>query len=245
MKYFLIAGISLLFIACSKDNSSNSSGTQTLKDSTCQLVSVKWVQGTDSLITNLSYNSNGQLAKTDEGNGNVNTFTYSGSQIFMTSNDYSNYRDTTTINKFGYVAQLIVNSNPLILNSSYFYTSDTVLSYVIINSPLFSNPDTTRYIFTDGDLTSYIAGANTYNYTYYTDKPEQSADLSIYNQIVSQGALSYKNKHLTKSYSGNSLSQDYTYSFDAAGKIISMAAHYVNSQSSGTIIYYYTYTCHL
>ena len=245
MKYFLITGISLLFISCSKNNSSNSSSTQPPKDSTCQIVSVKWVLGTDSLITNLSYNSNGQLAKTDEGQGNINTFTYSGSQIFMTSNDYSNYRDTTTLNKFGYVTQLVVNSNPLILYSSYFYTSDTVLNYVVTTSPLIKAPDTARYVFTDGDLTSLTVGGNTTNYTYYPDKPEQPADLSIYNQIVASGAPSFKNKHLTKSISGNSSSQDYTYTFDAAGKISTMTVQFVNSQTSGTIIYYYTYACHL
>jgi hypothetical protein len=143
------------------------------------------------------------------------------------------------------LTQLIVNSNPLISSSTFYYTSDTLLSYTVFSSPLIVSIDTIRYVFTDGDLTSSVVGGNTSNYTYYTDKPEQPADPSIYNQMVGQGALSYKNKHLTKSYSGNSFSQDYTYSFDAAGKIISMAAHYVNSQSSGTIIYYYTYTCHL
>ena len=63
--------------------------------------------------------------------------------------------------------------------------------------------------------------------------------------MVDKGALAYKNKHLTKTYSSTSISEEYTYTFDGSGKILTITDHYVNSQSSGTIIYYYTYACHL
>ena len=243
MKYFLIVSLSLLFVSCSKNNSSS---TQTSYDSTCQIVNLKWVQqGTDSSITNLSYNSAGKLSKTEDGLGNTTIYTYSGNQIFISTSGNPAYYDTTTLNNFGYITQFDVNSDPLIFTSSFFYTSDTVLSYLIFISPLIAAPDTSHYYFKDGDLTGTVPGTTTPSYTYYTDKSEQPADLYIYNQMVDKGALAYKNKHLIKSYLSNSISEEYTYTFDGSGKILTITDHYVNSQSSGTIIYYYTYACHL
>lgn len=240
-----MVSVSLLFISCSKDNISNTSRVQTLKDSTCLTVSQKWIQGTDSFVTNLFYDSSGRLSKTDDGLGHTTAYTYSDNQIFITIDNSSTYNSITTLNTYGYVAQLNVLSGPLVFSSSFFYTPDTVLSYTVFKSLLLDAPDTTTYQFTDGDLTSTVSGGSTNSYTYYTDKPEQTADLSLYDQIVAQGALVYSNKHLTKSYSGNSFSQEYSYTFDAGGKISSITVHYMNSQSSGTITYYYSYACRL
>ena len=242
MRFFLLVTLWFFFISCSKNNSAV---TQTSNDSTCQIVTLKWVQGTDSSTTNLSYNSVGKLSKTEDGQGSITTYTYSGNQIFITIGGNPVYYDTTTLNNFGYITQFNVNSDPLKFASSFFYNSDTVLSYTIFVSPLTATPDTTTYQFTDGDLTNTVSDGITSNYTYYPDKSEQPADLTIYNQTVDKGALAYKNKHLIKTYSSNSISEEYTYTFDGSNKISTITDHYVNSQSSGTIIYYFTYACHL
>ncbi len=154
-------------------------------------------------------------------------------------------QNITVLNNFGYVDQFDVSTDYLSFYSAFFYTSDTVLSFTVFKSLQLDAPDTTTYYFTDGDLTSTVAGGSTNNYTYYPDKPEQPADLSFYDQIISQGALAYENKHLTKSYSGSSFDQQYTYTFDTGGRILSITDNYMNGQTSGTITYYYTYGCHL
>lgn len=243
MKYFLFASLSFLFFSCSKNNPSG--GTPTAQDSTCQLISVKWVYNNILYTTNLTYNSDGKLAKRDDGLGNSTSYTYSDDQVFIKNDTSTSIRDTTTLNNFGYTAQFNVNAPPVLSSSVFYYVSDTILDHSIFTSPLIASPDTTVYIFTNGDLTTMVAGGTTYTYTYYTDQAEQPADFAIYNQIIAEGALAYKNKHLTKSYSGNSFSSTYTYSFDASGKIVSIADNYTNSQSSGTVTYYYSYACHL
>ncbi len=212
-------------------------------DSTCQTVSLKWIEGTDSMTTNLYYDSSGKLSKMDDGLGHITSYTYSDNQILIAIDDNPAY--ITILNNFGYVAQLDVFSNPLTYSNSFFYTPDSVLSYTVFKPLTSDETDTTNYYFTDGDLTSKGTGGITYNYTYYADKPEQAADLFIYNQIVDQGALAYTNKHLTKTYSGDYDTHEYDYTFDANGKILSVTDQYMNSQTSGTITYYYSYACHL
>ncbi len=243
MKYALIVSLALLVISCSKNNPSG--GTPTAQDSICTLVAVRWVYNNILYTTLLSYNSDGKLSKTDDGLGDTTGYTYSGNKIFISSDNGMGTRDTTTLNNFGYTAQFDVHSPPIISSSAFFYDSDTVLSHSIFTSPLISAPDTTTYEFTNGDLTTTNVGGTTYNYTYYTDQTEQIADFSIYNQIISEGALAYTNKHLTKSYTGNNFSSNYTYNFDPSGKIVSIVDNYTNSQSSGTVTYYYSYACHL
>ena len=166
------------------------------------------------------------------------THTYSGNQIFITTDGNPASYDTTTLNNFGFVHSS-TSTRTCSFCQLIFYTLDTVLSYTVFISPLLTSPDTARYHFTDGDLTSYFSGGTTFTYTYYHDKSGQAADLSNYDQMVPQGALAYRNKHLTKSFSSNSFSQEYSYTFDTSGKILSITNHYMNSQSSGTITYYY------
>ena len=153
------------------------------------------------------------MSKTDDGLGNSTSYTYSDDQVFIKNDTSSTSRDTTTLNNFGYTAQFNVHAPPVISSSVFYYVSDTILDHSIFTSPLIASPDKTVFIFTDGDLTTMVAGGTTYTYTYYTDQAEQPADFAIYNQITSQGALAYKNKHPTKSYSGNSFSSTYTYNF--------------------------------
>jgi hypothetical protein len=246
MKYFLIASLSLLFISCSKNNSP---GTPTSRDSTCQIISVKSVNGTDSNTTILTYTPDGKLSETENSLAGITTYTYSGNQIFITEANSGGFHDTTILNNFGYSTQISVFTNTptsLVLSQFFTYTTDTVLSYSVMRAYPMVVPETINYQFTDGDLTSTSISGVTDHYTYYTDHFEQPADLYMYNQLVHYGAMSYTNKHLTKSYTGNSSSDEYTYTFDASGKILTLTDQYVNSQSSsGTATYYYTYACHL
>ena len=246
MKYFFITILSFLFISCSKNNTSDTQPANDAKDSTCQITAVKMVSATDSFTTVLFYNSAGKLIKTNDDAGTISLYTYDGNRIFKSYSNVLPMIDTTTVNNFGYITTFVHNTNSFILSNSFFYTSDTVLSYSVIRSPLITSPpDTTTYHFTDGDLTSFVTNGITYNYTYYPDKSEQPGDFSIYYQMSQQSALAYSNKHLTKSYSGNSFSEEYTYTFDGSGKILSLTVHSVNTQSSKTVTYYYTYACHL
>ena len=187
------------------------------------------------------------MSETDDGLRDIRLFTYNGNHIYET--DHVSFFDTTILNSFGRIALYTQNSLVYTYSTSYIYTNDTVLQYSVTKTPSSDLSDTTFYQFTGGDLTTVISAGSisnyTNHYTYYTDRAEQPADIAIYDQISQYGALAYTNKHLTKSISDGSFSVEFTYSFDASGKIVSIRDHFVNGQLSGDVMYYFTYTCHL
>jgi hypothetical protein len=99
-------------------------------------------------------------------------------------------------------------------------------------------PTVTTYQFTNGDATSSSDGIS---YTYYTDKPYAEGDYFQIVQLLNDGAYFLKNAHLLKSFQvGTSTVYNFTYTFDASGKITSFT---MTSTNNGTQIIDYDYNC--
>lgn len=57
-------------------------------------------------------------------------------------------------------------------------------------------------------------------YTYYTDKPAADADFNRFYSLLNYGAVPIQSKHLLKSAQSSNAPDNYIYTFDTEGKIL-------------------------
>ena len=222
----------LLFCACKKSNSDGKNN--------CRIITVSYPGG---IAYNFTYNADNKLSTVTYGNY-ATSFAYNGNSIVSTTlySGVFNKKETITLNANGLAANVKLEPGPSGQtwgNLLYEYNGEQLIKRTFTSSSA-GTPEVLTYNWTNGNNTSlYINGSLFNNYEYYTDKEAQTGDISIIQQFV-KGYQSIKNKNLTKTtiYSNGS-KENYTYSFDDAGKIAA-----ATSQFGATIQNYnYQYQC--
>lgn len=180
----------------------------------------------------VTYNADGKYAKIENTHydGTVTT-SYSSNSIVIT-------RVTTSTGTRKSKSTLLLNSSGMVyaLRDEYYNTSGTNVKSSVENEFEYSGSQliksitvdsfnsqqsistkTTNYTWSGGNLISAVTGTFMEKYEYYADKPFQQGDMqSVYRLFRGYDInLIIKNKNLTKSVN----SGQYTYDFDAEGKI--------------------------
>jgi hypothetical protein len=88
-----------------------------------------------------------------------------------------------------------------------------------------SNPNSpvvaVKYTWKNGNLFSQESGNNIIYFEYYTDKPAVAGEWRKYNELT-EGYHLYDNKNCTKSMKVGGEVTNFTYEYDASGKIVKM-----------------------
>lgn len=246
MKNLLLLSLSLTILcSCSKNDSPTV--PPVTKDSSCLVVSMIFdFTGYSYPHTkySFSYDANGRLTQVEYNDSAIiSTYKYNGSQIFIDNPPY--IVDTTQVNNYGFITKWTnISNDPVVTDTSistFNYTNDTVLTSAHRES-LTIEPDDVFYTFTNGDLTkTSFSDYGDLTCTYYDDKLLIGAEFNDLNYLMQYGARIYKNKHLLKTDGSAVFTNNYTYTFDAAGKVLTETI--VNA--NGSFTYTFSYACHL
>jgi hypothetical protein len=227
---------SMILLSCHK-NSDHAAA------SSCKLsgLQVKGSNFTENYI--MSYGSDGRLSTVQYSDGSTSytrSFVYSGSLIIITVTGSSPSVDTVFLNANGDADHIVLHAGSnMVTVYSFTYDGNRQLTSSTAATVGFGNI-TSTYKYSDGDITEVDQSGGTFSYAYYTDKASSTSDLEVLSQLIQFGVVYQKERHLTKSITAGNVTETYSYTFDASGKITG------GSESSGgsdLTTWTYTYDC--
>lgn len=194
--------------------------------------------GQSSATYYVTYNDDGQIAAIQQGGGTtLKTFTYTGNLVVAKTIASGTLQSTDSI---------LLNSNGLMISrvstdgtnrdvQTFSYSANGQIQS-ITSQHNGNTPAILAYQITNGDATTSSDGSS---YSYYTDKPYADGDYFQVSQLLNYGAYFMKNAHLIKSFQNGATTTNFTYTFDASGKIISL----ISMSAYLTQIIDYGYSC--
>jgi hypothetical protein len=233
----LIAALITISAGCKKDKN---------ESPTCRISRLITPTGKEIKVT---YNAEGKYAKIENTQTNeTSTAAYSSNSIVITrvTTGTASLRSRTTLllNSSGMISvqktEYYNSSGAIVVSSTkteFEYNGLQLIKSTTIDS-FYSGPSvltiTADYTWKEGNLISNSSASYFLNYEYYTDKLVQQGDIQSIRRLIwdYDVNLHIKNKNLTKSEG----STQYTYDFDAEGKVKSLS-------SSGNVIYLVEYEC--
>lgn len=165
-------------------------------------------------------------------------FVYSGSNYTIT--DESNATLLVETNASGNIIEIAqVDTFTVKYNGSQV----SEISQVLLTSPPTSSYIDEYFDWTNGDVASSREN-NTYSYwTYNMSRPGQPGDPQRIRDFLQYGRSIFKTAHLPASFTGTSQGTNFSYSFDASGRISTLVLA-ITDATLATIdseIYHYTY----
>jgi hypothetical protein len=238
MKSILTAIFILLIISCSK----NDSPAPPVKPTSCRIATATYHGPAYTFTYTLTYNDSGKIIKLlyDGPTAYVKTFKYSGNMIYMSLNAAGSNQatDTVSLNGFGKIATHKEITSQSVYNTSFLY--DAGGQVISSTTQQDNNPAvTTNYYFTDGDLTNTSSAASKDTIVYNPGKPVVIGNLDDFNQLIYYGSSYFTNKHLKQLYLSWPSHYDFTYSYDADGKIVNVESN----DGSVSESFSFTYEC--
>lgn len=228
-KLILIAVIfTVALVSCKKDDAPKPS---------CRIITATPDASAAGYLTyNFSYNSEGKLSSSTIGTS-TNTFAYSGSTVVETSTTGGvfSYKNIITLNANGMASNIRTENDETGTNWSnqaLEYNGTELIKSTSTNSS--GGAATISAItWSGGNMITVTSGSSTSTIEYYTDKPAQTGDYLSLAQLAA-GYEIYRTKNAIKSILAGSDISNFNYTFDADGKITSVAI-------VGTSIVTYTY----
>ncbi len=215
------------------------------KDSTpapvCRIITITTVSsGATTATNNFTYNSDGKISTSSDGTYST-TFVYSGNTEISTTTKEGVFhtKNIATINADGLTTNFRTETNASgtnWYNQAYEYSGTEVIKSTYTTSAGVT-PSIITLTWNGGNLVSVNDGSSTTTVEYYPDIQAQAGDYFDILQMET-GYRIYKTKNAVKSTSSGTTINNFSYSFDAEGKIISMI---ITSTSATT--YNYQYQC--
>ena len=228
---------STIFLSCHKN------GDHPASNSSCKVtgLQVKGNGWTGNYI--ISYGGDGKLGGVQYSDGSTSytrTFTYASGMIIINVTGTSPGIDTVFLNANGDADHIIIHdaSNNVTVESFTYDGSRQLTSST--SQTTGGGTIVTTYQYSNGDVTEADLGGGKFIYSYYTDKASAAGDLFIFGQWMQFGVIYQKARHLTRSISAGSVTENLTYTFDGGGKIIGATQ---SSGSSDLTTFTYTYDC--
>ena len=197
--FFLASSFFILMISCSKKN--QSIPAPLVKN--CRIASATVSKGTGTKATSYTfqYDGDGKLIENTYSGlyNDTMRFSYSGNMIFSTfsSSIYSSF-DTIKLNAWGLIEYQKESGTDATYLTNYTYNANMELQILIVHQDPYPS-DSIFYSFTNGDATSKSEGPTTDSMTYDLSKPAVEGNMDEFNELLSNGALFIKNKHLITS----------------------------------------------
>jgi hypothetical protein len=234
-KMFLMAVIITAVLAsCKKDST---------PDPICRIITITTVSSGATTATNsFTYNSDGKISTSSDGTSIV-TFVYSGSTEISTTTKGGVFvsKNIATLNANGQTSNFRTETDALGTkwnNEAFEYNGTDIIKSTYTSSAGGATSINTL-TWNGGNLVSASDGSTTTTVEYYPDIQAQTGDYFDIAQIEA-GYRIYKTKNAVKSISSGSTISNFSYSFDAGGKIISMII-----TSTSAITYNYQYQCNV
>jgi hypothetical protein len=161
----------------------------------------------------------------------VKSFVYTGDTVTLLFQHTGAFVNRTFIfrNSAGMATRIRIEGNAggtEWVNINYLYHGEELVSSSVTTSGS-AVPSVTTYEWRDGNLVSMISDSATTHLEYYGEKTRQTGDFFSIKQI-NDGYEIYRPKNLIKSIG----STNFSYAFDAGGKISSLTAATGNDQST-------------
>lgn len=249
-KAFSFSVLILFFFSCSKNDSTPESvpappvtpTNPVAPAKVCKILAAAEVGGNGDTVAKYTYqyNSDSKLRGSLYTGSYSDTvsYSYSGKTIYRSvAAGINSSVDTITLNDAGFE----VHDKEVVGTSVYMtdFVYDVNMQLKTFTQQQDSYPPiSSSYTFTNGDVTLITNGAFQDTLVYDTSKLAVSGNLDQFNQLLGQGAMYIKNKHLLISESHGSTTK-YTYVFNGEGNISSM--NIGTGNNSETINY--TYDC--
>lgn len=208
----------------------------------CLIATVTDQNGTNATTYNFTYNNAGQILTEKYSTGGfayTREFTYSGNtEIMTTLGGPAPVIDSITLNSDGLIESDYYSEAYNRIVTIYTYSGAEVQTMITsANDGL--TPDTTTYVWTNGDLTSStLSGSGTTFYTYYTTTSEPGDYWSVI-QLINNGGYFLKTVHQLASNQIGSTIGSINYNYDNTGKVTLV------SVTTGGFVetYSYKYAC--
>jgi hypothetical protein len=219
------------FASCHKKSSSPTS--------ICQITEAKYLNGSDSVIYDFTYNNEGKLSGEQIVAVGVNyniVFTYAGNtELIYTTDGSQTETDSLTLNGDGLVTYDYHISGTDTTVTTYTYSKTELQMSVAVTNEY--PPDTTIYSWTNGDLTTIdYVGDQTATYSYNTLASEPGDAWQF--EMMTTGYTFVRTAHqVTGEGPRNPVIFGYTY--DNTGKITSCTT----GQQSSVAVQTYQYSC--
>ncbi|HEY8971491.1 MAG TPA: hypothetical protein VIM64_20450 [Puia sp.] len=204
------------------------------KATVCHVMGIYEVQ--DSINESLAYDSQGRLSVAAAGS-QLYTYEHSDHQTVITyySAGLLIGKTTAITNQDGLAVNVRVENTQTgvaWINYANEYEDQRIIRTTITTSD--NKPvAVTTYLWTDGNMTASVNGADTTRFTYYTDKPSQTGDYLSLAQLTS-GYEQYRVKNLFKGQ--NDISFEYAWGSD--GKISALKEVSGGSDVAGLLLQY-------
>jgi hypothetical protein len=202
----------------------------------CRIVSISSTGETPYQIT---YTTDGKINTVSQGDI-LSTFVYTSNGFTRNWTQAGAFfgKDIYTLNANGLCINHRIEQNEVGTvwsNDAYEFTGDVPTKMTVTqssNSPSYAS----FFTWSNGNWVKTTSSDDPIIITmdHYLDKPYAQGDYFYFEQVT-QGTV-YQNKNLIKSFTNGSFIQNYTYTFDDSGKIISMSI-------GNTTTYNYTYQC--
>jgi len=227
----------VILFSCSKSNSPAPTPTPT---PTTRIASVDFQSALYSATYTLSYDSNGHITKLvyDGPSAYTKSYAYEGKNIYMKTVGVKGGTDTVNLNDQGLMAEHRETGQGFTVRTVFNYDAQGIVQNSVTktnNLPL----DTTRYFFTDGDLTNTLDGGLRDTTVFDQSKLAVPGNFDDFNQLIFFGSHFYTNKHLKTSYSVATARFHYLYQYDTKGNI-STAEIRNDTSSVSTWTFHYT-----
>lgn len=208
---FLLATLFLLSIAaCKKDEAA--AGTAMVKTMT-----------EDSTTTTYTYDADNRIIKSQSTNGHTANVTYTNNTVTITS---TNGVNTYQLNSNGQATSATVNGNI----TNFVYNTDGKLIREV-------GSDTIAYVWTNGNMTQLQTSFGAVlNHTYYNTGAN-----TLTNANFGMAYINSSSANLLKSTCGATcdITTEYTYEFDAAGRVAKRVETSMPGGNSNTTTYTY------
>lgn len=220
------------FVSCKKDDAPKP---------TCRIITAIPVSsGAGNPTYNFSYNSEGKLSSSIIGTS-TNTFAYSGSTVIETATigGVFSFKNIITLNANGMASNILTENDETgtdWFNQAFEY-NDTELIKSTTTSSSGGAATISTITWSGGNMLTVTSGSSTSTIEYYTDKPAQTGDYLSLAQLAA-GYEIYRTKNAIKSILTGSDISNFNYTFDADGKITSVAVI-----DASIVTYTYQFQC--
>jgi hypothetical protein len=243
---FLASSFIIIMVSCSKKD--HSIPAPLVKN--CRITSATVTNGTGIKVAGYTfqYDNDGKLIETIYSGSYNDTvrFSYNGNMIYSTfsSSIYSSF-DTIKLNAAGLIDYQKETGTDATYLTNYTYNANMELENFIVHQDPFP-ADSVFYSFANGDATVRTEGPSTDSMEYDLSKPAVMGNMDEFGELLGNGAMSIKNKHLIDSVKHyNSISPasnsvtTYNYEYTPEGNISSIKKTSGNSLQ----IISYVYDC--
>ncbi|RPE08081.1 hypothetical protein EGT74_13500 [Chitinophaga lutea] len=225
----------LVLCACRKDKKTSPAD--------CRTATMIVNSGAATSIYSFSYNNEGKLSRLVSKQDEV-VFDYTGNGYVITYLTSGKMRQQTTVKTDA--QQRPTEALIKLFKADGTFDSEVITCEYNAKGELVkqvSQKDkqpavTTATVWADGNCTAISNNTQSLTLEYYTDRPVQPADIFRINQLLIQGFVNVFNRNLAKSLKSGATITQYSYTFDADGRVITATA--VTGASTETRAFQYS-----